>query len=185
MSAVIGGWNLILIVPKQISIKLFGRSRIAFTAAVTILLPLVLATYFLKGMKSFDFDVIIKTWVSWYVLVPVLIVVFISKALMSSFLDKRHPVTGMLVASCVLFLPIYFAYHGHVFPVGEDGYSSDPIDPAWQKAQVESGAYLVRYLVYVVLSLGAMLYVLVKEHLDEKRWKRDYAKRQALKGEQT
>jgi len=145
-------WNLVLIVPGRVSRALESQSRLAFTLAAAFVFPLILSLYFLQGASRFDPWASIQLFAGWYALIPIAIIAFIGQSVGYSMIDKYHPVTGLLVVACLLFVIMFLGYHGIALGSDEDGYSTDPIDPVELKARRQAGYHFVVYLFYVCVS---------------------------------
>jgi hypothetical protein len=163
-------WNLVVLVPGKVSRALEGRARLAFTIAAAILFPLILSLYFLQAASGFDPWASVQYFAGWYAMIPITIIGYISMSAGRSMIDKDNPVTGLLIAACLLFVPMFLGFHGIDLGRDEEGYStSDPIDPATLKAKQRAGYDFVVYWVYICISYIGIAIGFARRRAEERK----------------
>lgn len=156
-------WNLVVCVPGAVSKRLQGRNRAFFMVAAALLLPMLLSLYFLQEAVAFDPWSSLLYFADWYALLPVVIIGYLSMAAGHTLVDKQHPVTGLLIAACLLFVPMYLAFYGIDLRLDDDGTTyAGPPDNVVLRAKQRAGYDFVVYWLYIVISYSGIVYGVLK-----------------------
>lgn len=139
-----------------VSVVLRGNRRWLFQVSVAVVTPLVLSAYFFLDVSQLSVGGLFKGWVSWWTLVSVGIIAYVSWELVG-LLDKEHPFRGFLLATIVFFVPCFMWHHGMY---SEQDLYDDTRTVFMSKENAafaaETGFYGARFLLYVAVSYMAM-----------------------------
>jgi hypothetical protein len=113
----------------------------------------------------------LRYFVGWYALITVGIVALLCYGAGENMIDHDHPVTGLLIAACLLFVPMYLGLHGVNVGSDEDGTPWDPPDPVVLKAMQSAGYHFTIYCLYLVIGYAAMCIGLIKGRHEMSRFR--------------
>jgi len=155
--AAIAVWNLVIGVPGKVSRRLEPPIRYWLTLGLAFALPALLSIYLLQYATDFAPWVSLQYFADWYALIPLGIVVLLSYAAGERMIDREHPVTGLLIIACLLFVPMYLGLHGVTLGSDEDGAPNEPTNPVVLKAMRRAGYHFTIYWLYIVVGYAAMI----------------------------
>ncbi len=146
-----------------ISMTLVGVARRRFQIIVSATAPAVLSVYFVKDATSISLqgvfgDILYSFWF----LLPLGLIAFFS-LLVAGATNPEHPFRGFLIASGILFVICFLNSAGigtGCDNVEESGCVYTDMEGA--ENGMKTGLFFGRFLMYIVVSYGAMLTVLVQ-----------------------
>ena len=157
-------WKTVFHGSTAISMCLRGTRRIVFQVTVSIVLPLILAFYFIIDTPVVTVWGLVGHMLSPWYLIPIVLIAYFGWW-GTDLLDKEQPFRGFIVATTVLFVICVLGYHGiysEVDYANDDRYTG--IDKEAAAEAVRSGRYFGQFLFYVCVSYVAMLAKLSKRH---------------------
>lgn len=146
-----------------VSLSLAGAARRWFQLAVSIVVPLVLSLYFLRGTPSITVYGLFGHLLNPWFLIPFVIIGYISWTA-ADLLNREHPFRGFLIATAVIFIICFMGYSG--IYIETDYYTDETTfggDSETTQRAVETGRYFGQFLIYMVVSYTTMLIKLLKK----------------------
>ncbi len=158
----ITGWLFLFHGSTAISISLIGEGRRRFQIAISIVIPALLSLYFIKDATSVSLKGTFVHMFSPWFLIPFGIIAY-GSWWSADFLDPDHPFRGFLISCAIIFI-ICFLGHNGIYGEYDDYMESNSWYIENEKANraAETGRYFGQFLVYVIISYGAMLIKLIR-----------------------
>ena len=156
-------WKLLFHGATFISLSVHGKSRTYFQVAVSIIFPVALSLYFLASSSPVSVGSMFSHLFSLWFLIPLLVIGYTSKRA-AMVVNRRLPFRSFLIASTIIFAICFMGHNGIVSEYDDSTESNYTfIDKESAKSATESGRYFGQFLVYVLVSYGAMLWGLRKQ----------------------